>query len=138
AQTTGPQEQALALALRQLRHRLLQTRKLLFFQQRAFRRSVIDSRVRLQIQRRAEAPMVALLPISGLIVCHPKHPAPNIVLGPAGGEVAMQAEERVLHYVLRFVEGKPEADQVTKQRLAQFSIQGSGLARAGRKARKWQ
>src|SRR6185369_10192950 len=115
-----------------------QPRELLFFEQRTFRRGVIHRRVCLGIKRRAEAAMVALLSISGLIVCHAKHPAADIVLGAAGSQMPMQAEERVLHDVLRFVEGKTEADQVAKQWLAQFSVQGSGLAGAGRKARKRQ
>lgn len=62
----------------------------------------------------AKAPMIAGLPISGLIMGHAKDPAANIFLRPAGGQVPVQAKKSILNGILGFVAREPETNQVSK------------------------
>ena len=67
---------------------------------------------------------ITVLAIAGLIAGDAKEPTANIFLRAAGREMVVQPEEGVLDNVLRFVAGKPEANEIAKQRFAQFAVQG--------------
>jgi hypothetical protein len=79
-----------------------------------------------------------MLKISGAIVGDAKQPATNVLLRPTRSQVPVQAKKCVLHDILCFVSREPETHQISKQRFAQFAVQGGGLARIGREAREWQ
>ena len=74
--------------------------------------------------------VIAVLAVSGPIVRHAKQPASHIFLRTARSQVPVQREKSILYHVLRLVARKPQANQVSKQGLAQFAIQGGRLARA--------
>jgi hypothetical protein len=62
--------------------------------------------------------MIARLAIPGLIVGNAKQPAADVFLCSIRSQMPLQAEKRVLHYILRFVARKSETDQVAQQGLA--------------------
>jgi hypothetical protein len=57
-----------------------------------------------------------------LIVGDAKQPAANIFLRAASCEMVVQTEKGVLDNVLRFVAGKPEANEIPKQGFAQLAV----------------
>jgi len=65
-------------------------------------------------KRRSKTAIVAVLAIAGLIVGDAKEPTANIFLRAAGCEVMVQTKEGVLDNILRFVAGKPEANEIAK------------------------
>jgi hypothetical protein len=97
---------------------------------------LIRDRVNSVIEWFAETPMIAILTISRLVMCDAKHPAANVLLRPAGGQVPMQVKKSILNYILRFVAGESQTYQVSKQRFAQFAIQSRSLTGAGREAQE--
>ena len=112
--------------------------KLLLCQHRLLRRRLVRNRVEDGIERPAEAPGIAFLAIPGAVMGDAKQPAANVFLRPARRNMLVQAEESVLHDVLRFVRREPQSGQISQQGFTQFAIQGGGLARIGRKARERQ
>lgn len=81
-------------------------------------------------KRCSEAAIITVLAIAGLIVGDGKSQLRRFSFEPPAARW-WQTEEGVLDNVLRFVAGKPEANEIAKQGFAQFPVQGinSGVVR---------
>jgi hypothetical protein len=81
-------------------------------------RRVIRREVLFPVECFAKSPVVAGLTIAGLIVRNAKQPPTHVFLVSTRGHMALQADKRVLHHILRFVARKSETDKVAEQGFA--------------------
>ena len=87
-------------------------------------------------KRLREAPVIAYLAVAGLIVRYAEKPAADVVLSAATNEMPLEAKKRVVHYILRFVGRKAQANQIAQKRFAEFVVERCDLRGAGSPPRK--
>src|SRR5215831_9965726 len=92
---------------------------------------MVDHRVHFAIERLPKPPVIARLVVACVVVRYSEKPSPDVFLPSARVQMTLQTDKRVLHHILRFVAGKPQANEVTQQRLPQLAIQNRDLRRGG-------
>jgi hypothetical protein len=92
--------------------------QLLFSQQYLLGRRAIRQEIHSPVELFAKSPFIARLTISGLVMNNAKQPATDVFLVSSRRQMALQADKRVLHHILRFVARKSKADKVAQQRFS--------------------